>query len=172
MARRIIYSAQLITKYKCLRLFHKTEGLQGSAEDSETCDETLWQPGINCHISTAFIPGGNKGPWLFQSPGICWWLNKRAENSHQPFRRREARFRDIKTLQKVDVAHASIHNYFNLERHRARREAFKQNRAAALAEWHHLSAKTRYHHASTETSLHWSESTLSGYEPDELPLVF
>ena len=31
------------------------------------------------------------------------WLNNRAENSHQPFRRREgamARFRDIKTLQK------------------------------------------------------------------------
>lgn len=31
------------------------------------------------------------------------WLNNRAENSHQPFRRREgamARFKDIKTLQK------------------------------------------------------------------------
>ena len=31
------------------------------------------------------------------------WLNNRAENSHQPFRRREgamAKFRDVKTLQK------------------------------------------------------------------------
>ena len=46
------------------------------------------------------------------------WLNNRAENSHQPFRRREgamARFRDIKTLQKFVAAHASIHNHFNQE---------------------------------------------------------
>ncbi len=44
------------------------------------------------------------------------WLNKRAENSHQPFRRREramAVFRDVKTLQKFASIHASIHNHFN-----------------------------------------------------------
>ena len=71
------------------------------------------------------------------------WLNNRAENSHQPFRRREgamARFRDIKTLQKFAAAHASIHNHFNLERHLTRREPFKQNRTAALAEWRQLAA--------------------------------
>ena len=71
------------------------------------------------------------------------WLNNRVENSHQPFRRREgamARFRDIKTLQKFAAAHASIHNHFNLERHLTRRETFKQNRAAALAEWRQLAA--------------------------------
>jgi putative transposase len=48
------------------------------------------------------------------------WLNNRAENSHQLFRRREgamARFRDIKTLQKFTAAHASIHNHFNHDRH-------------------------------------------------------
>ena len=46
---------------------------------------------------------------------ICGrWLNNRAENSHQPFRRREramAKFRDIKTLQKFASVHASIHNH-------------------------------------------------------------
>ena len=71
------------------------------------------------------------------------WLNNRAENSHQPFRRREgamARFRDIKTLQKFAAAHASIHNHFNQERHLISRETFKQNRAAALAEWRQLAA--------------------------------
>ena len=71
------------------------------------------------------------------------WLNNRAENSHQPFRRREgamARFRDIKTLQKFAVTHASIHNHFNQERHLISRETFKQNRAAALAEWRQLAA--------------------------------
>jgi DDE domain len=43
------------------------------------------------------------------------WLNNRAENSHQPFRRREGamtRFRDIKTLQKFAAVHASVHNHF------------------------------------------------------------
>jgi len=56
------------------------------------------------------------------------WLNNRAENSHQPFRRREgamAKFREVKTLQKFVAVHASIHNHFNLERHLNRREVFK-----------------------------------------------
>ena len=71
------------------------------------------------------------------------WLNNRAENSHQPFRRREgamAKFRDIKTLQKFASAHASIHNLFNLDRHLISRETFKQNRSAALAEWRQIAA--------------------------------
>jgi len=71
------------------------------------------------------------------------WLNNRAENSHQPFRRREramAKFRDIKTLQKFASAHASIHNYFNHDRHLNHRDIFKQNRSAALAEWRQLAA--------------------------------
>ncbi len=75
---------------------------------------------------------------------ICGrWLNNRAENSHQPFRRREgamAKFRNIKTLQKFASIHASIHNHFNHDRHLNRRDIFKQNRAAALAEWRQLAA--------------------------------
>ena len=75
---------------------------------------------------------------------ICGrWLNNRAENSHQPFRRREgamAQFRDIKTLQKFAAVHASIHNHFNLDRHLNNRDIFKQNHAAALAEWRQLVA--------------------------------
>ncbi len=69
------------------------------------------------------------------------WLNNRAENSHQPFRRREdamARFRDIKTLQKFSAVHASIHNHFNQERHLYNRRNFKLNRSTALAEWRQL----------------------------------
>src|SRR5665648_205117 len=71
------------------------------------------------------------------------WLNNRAENSHQPFRRREramAKFRDMKTLQKFAATHASVHNHLNLDRHLNSREIFKQNRAAALAEWRRLAA--------------------------------
>jgi putative transposase len=71
------------------------------------------------------------------------WLNNRAENSHQPFRRREramSKFRDAKTLQKLASVHASIHNHFNLDRHLNSRETFTENRAAALVEWRQLAA--------------------------------
>ena len=71
------------------------------------------------------------------------WLNNRAENSHQPFRRREkamTRFRDTKTLQKFASVHASIHNHFNQDRHLTHRDHFKKNRAVALAEWRQLAA--------------------------------
>ena len=47
------------------------------------------------------------------------WLNNRAENSHQPFRRRERamqRFRQMQSLQKFTSVHASVHNHFNQER--------------------------------------------------------
>ena len=69
------------------------------------------------------------------------WLNNRAENSHQPFRRREramAKFRSIKSLQKFASIHSSIHNHFNQERHIYNRETFKLKRTAALVEWRQL----------------------------------
>ncbi len=69
------------------------------------------------------------------------WLNNRAENSHQPFRRREramAKFRSAKSLQKFASIHSSVHNHFNQERHLYSRENFKLNRSTALAEWRQL----------------------------------
>src|SRR5208282_1014117 len=65
-------------------------------------------------------------------------LNNRAENSHQPFRRRERamqRFRSMKTLQKFSSVHAQVHNHFNHERHLITRQVYKQRRSATLAEW-------------------------------------
>ena len=58
------------------------------------------------------------------------WLNNRAENSHQPFRRREramAKFRSNKSLQKFTSIHSSIHKHFNQERHLYNRQAFNPN---------------------------------------------
>ncbi len=69
------------------------------------------------------------------------WLNNRAENSHQPFRRREramAKFRSVKSLQKFAAVHASVHHHFNQERHLYNRLNFKLNRTAALTEWREL----------------------------------
>jgi putative transposase len=71
------------------------------------------------------------------------WLNNRAENSHQPLRRRERamqRFRQLRTLQKLAAIHSSTHNDFNQERHLNSHENFKLNRATALAEWRELGA--------------------------------
>ena len=70
-------------------------------------------------------------------------LNNRAENSHQPFRRRERamqRFRSKKTLQKFSSIHGQVHNHFNQERHLVSRQEFKQRRLAALTEWRALAA--------------------------------
>lgn len=71
------------------------------------------------------------------------WANNRAENSHLPFRRRERamlRFRRLRTLQKFASVHASVSNHFNHDRALSRRDHFKANRAAALAEWRGLCA--------------------------------
>ncbi|MCE5972781.1 IS6 family transposase [Sinirhodobacter sp. WL0062] len=71
------------------------------------------------------------------------WLNNRAENSHLPLRRRERamqRFRRMRSLQKFVAVHASVLNHFNAERSLYSRANFKQNRAAALAEWRVLCA--------------------------------
>jgi putative transposase len=64
------------------------------------------------------------------------WANNRAENSYQPFRRREGamlRFRRMRTLPKFAAVHASVFNHFNQERALYSRQNFKLNRAAALA---------------------------------------
>ena len=66
------------------------------------------------------------------------WLNNRAENSHQPFRRRERameRFRRMRTLQKFVAVHGTVHNHFNQERHLISRDLYRERRSAALAEW-------------------------------------
>jgi putative transposase len=69
------------------------------------------------------------------------WLNSRAENSNLAFRRRERamlRFRGMQSLQMFASVHASVTNHFNQERSLSKRYLFKQNRAAALAEWRGL----------------------------------
>jgi putative transposase len=47
-------------------------------------------------------------------------------------------FRDIKTPQRFDSAHASIHNLFNLACHLNQRATFEENRSTVLAAWRQL----------------------------------
>ena len=66
------------------------------------------------------------------------WVNNRAENSHQPFRRRARameRFRRMKTHQKFAAVHGTVHNHFNQERHLISRELYKSPTLSRLAEW-------------------------------------
>jgi putative transposase len=70
--------------------------------------------------------------------------NNRAENSHQPTRRRERkmqRFKSPGSAQRFLSVHAAVHNTFNVQRHLTSRrtlrvlrdEAFRTWRAAAAA---------------------------------------
>ena len=71
------------------------------------------------------------------------WLNNRAENSHQPFRRRErtmAKFRSFSVLQKFASVHASIQNHLNHQRNLVTRADFKRDRTFDMAEWRRLAS--------------------------------
>ena len=64
------------------------------------------------------------------------WLNNRAENSHQPFKRWERamlRFKRIQSLQSFICVHASVNNHFSQERHLYSHDNFKLKRDAALS---------------------------------------
>jgi putative transposase len=64
--------------------------------------------------------------------------NNRAENSHQPVRRRERkqqRFRSAGSAQRFLSMHAPVHNTFNLQRHLVSRRTLRTFRAEAAQTW-------------------------------------
>src|SRR6201994_2564756 len=64
--------------------------------------------------------------------------NNRAENSHQPVRRRERkmqRFKSARSAQRFLNMHGAVHNAFNFQRHLISRSALRIFRAEATAEW-------------------------------------
>jgi len=64
--------------------------------------------------------------------------NNRAENSHQPVRRRERkmqRFKSARSAQRFLSMHAAVHNTFNLQRHLVSRSTLRTFRAEAAIEW-------------------------------------
>ena len=64
--------------------------------------------------------------------------NNRAENSHQPVRRRERkqqRFKSPGSAQRFLSIHAAVYNAFNVQRHLLSRRIFRQFRADAFAVW-------------------------------------
>ena len=66
------------------------------------------------------------------------WKNNRAENSHQPTRRRERkmqRFKSPGSAQKFLSTHAAVYNTFNVQRHLTSARTHRVLRAAAMDTW-------------------------------------
>src|SRR3954466_302253 len=64
--------------------------------------------------------------------------NNRAENSHQPVRRRERkqqRFKSARSAQRFLAMHAPVHNTFNYQRHLIARRTLRTFRSAAAHAW-------------------------------------
>src|SRR5258708_24709433 len=64
--------------------------------------------------------------------------NNRAEDSHQPVRRRQRkmqRFKSAGSAQRFLSIHAAVHNTFNLPRHLISRSTLRIFRAEAAAQW-------------------------------------
>ncbi|MGL4441104.1 MAG: DDE-type integrase/transposase/recombinase, partial [Bosea sp. (in: a-proteobacteria)] len=65
-------------------------------------------------------------------------MNNRAENSHQPVRRRERKMQGFKSAgsaQRFLSIHAAVHNTFNLQRHLVSRRTLRLFRAEAAQAW-------------------------------------
>jgi len=68
-------------------------------------------------------------------------LNNRAENSHQPIRRRERvmkRFKSARHLQRFCSIHDPIYNLHYFPRNRCNSSDFRQLREAATKMWHEI----------------------------------
>ena len=66
------------------------------------------------------------------------WKNNRAENSHQPTRRRERkmqRFKSAGYAQRFLSSHAAVYNTFNVQRHLTSAQTHRTLRAAAMNTW-------------------------------------
>ncbi len=71
------------------------------------------------------------------------WKNNRAENSHQPTRRRERkmqRFKSVGSAQKFLSTHAAVFNTFNVQRHLTSAQTHRILRFAAMNTWFAASA--------------------------------
>jgi transposase-like protein len=69
--------------------------------------------------------------------------NNRAENSHQPTRRRERKIQGFKSLgsaQRFLAIHAAVYNHFNVQRHLISRKTLRKFRDQADNQWHDVAA--------------------------------
>jgi putative transposase len=73
------------------------------------------------------------------------WANNRAENSHQPTRRRERkmqRFKSPGSAQRFLSTHAAVYNVFNVQRHLSSRQTHQELRSEAMNTWREAATAT------------------------------
>jgi putative transposase len=66
------------------------------------------------------------------------WRNNRAENSHQPTRRRERKMQGFKSrgsAQRFLSTHAAVYNIFNVQRHLTSASTYRAFRVSAMNSW-------------------------------------
>jgi transposase-like protein len=71
------------------------------------------------------------------------WRNNRAENSHQPTRRRERKmqgFKSVGSAQRFLSFHAATFNTFNVQRHLTSASTHRAFRASAMQTWREVAA--------------------------------
>jgi putative transposase len=71
------------------------------------------------------------------------WRNNRAENSHQPTRRRERKMQGFKSTgsaQRFLSVHAATYNTFNVQRHLTSAQTHRAFRASATQTWREVAA--------------------------------
>jgi putative transposase len=71
------------------------------------------------------------------------WRNNRAENSHQPTRRRERKMQGFKSAgsaQRFLSFHAATYNTFNVQRHLISAKTHRAFRACAMQTWRDVTA--------------------------------
>ncbi len=71
------------------------------------------------------------------------WRNNRAENSHQPARRRERKMQGFKSAGSAQIflsVHAAVHNTFNVQRHLTSARTHRAFRSSAMQTWHEVVA--------------------------------
>ena len=74
------------------------------------------------------------------------WRNNRAENSHQPTRRRERKMQGFKSAgsaQRFLSVHAATYNTFNVQRHLISAKTHRAFRASAMQTWREATAASR-----------------------------
>ena len=118
-------------KQVALKLMRKLLKKQGFAPDAIVTDKLRSYGAAlrDVGLSGRHITGGRS--------------NNRAENSHQPVRRRERAsigFKSPGSAQRFLSNHAAVYNHFNLQRHLVSRRTLRQLRTNAMTGWREVVA--------------------------------
>ena len=112
---------------------------EGGAEiDAQAFEEIRLCPRQAGHRRSAILRAAAHDLGLARRHDRGRWRNNRAENSHQPTRRRERKmqgFKSVGSAQRFLSAHAAIQNTFYVQRHLTSARTHRAFRAAAMQTW-------------------------------------